>query len=154
MAAKKKSKKKNSLKHTPPKKNSKSTKVSKKARKKTTAAKSTAKKRPAVRRAQTSSATEKQNKNKKRAAIKRAKDESSYPVSRPKRAPLTDDDAQGLSAAESADSESVSELVDEGNAFEAGVIRGVEEADNADEREVHTREVSEDDVPEEYLDQD
>jgi hypothetical protein len=62
-------------------------------------------------------------------------------------------DAQGLSRSEQADSESVDELVDEGNAFEAGVVAGVEEADNADEQEVHTHEVPEDDVPEEYLDE-
>lgn len=63
-------------------------------------------------------------------------------------------DLQGLSRAEQADSESVDELVEEGNLFEAGAVAGVEEADNADEREVHTHEVPEDDVPEEYLDKD
>jgi hypothetical protein len=61
-------------------------------------------------------------------------------------------DLQGLSRAERADSESVDELLEEGNAFEADVVSGVEEADNADQREVHTHEVPEDDVPEEYLD--
>lgn len=61
-------------------------------------------------------------------------------------------DLQGLSRAEQADSESVKELVEEGNVPEAGAVAGVEEADNADEREVHTHEVPEDDVPEEYLD--
>jgi len=61
---------------------------------------------------------------------------------------------QGLSDAAGADSESVDELVEEGNAFEAGVVSGVEAADNADEQEVRTREVPEDDVPDEYLDQD
>src|SRR5215471_1408383 len=63
-------------------------------------------------------------------------------------------DLQGLSRAEQADSESVDELVEEGNLFEAGAVAGVEEADNADEREVHTHEVPEDDVPEEYRDKD
>jgi hypothetical protein len=63
-------------------------------------------------------------------------------------------DLQRLSRAEQADSESVDELVEEGNVFEAGAVAGVEEADNADEREVHTHEVPEDDVPEEYLDKD
>lgn len=63
-------------------------------------------------------------------------------------------DLQGLSRVEQADSESVDELVEEGNVFEAGAVAGVEEADNADEREVHTHEVPEDDVPEEYLDKD
>src|SRR2546429_1444527 len=61
-------------------------------------------------------------------------------------------DLQGLSRAEHADSESVDELVEEGNLFEAGAVAGVEEADNADEREVHTHELPDDDVPQEYLD--
>jgi hypothetical protein len=63
------------------------------------------------------------------------------------------EDLQGLSRAEQADSESVDELAGEGNVFEAGAVAGVEEADSADEKAVHTREVSEDDVPEEYLDE-
>lgn len=63
-------------------------------------------------------------------------------------------DTQGLSEAEVADSESVEELVEEGQAFEAGIIEGVENAPDADEGEVRTREVPEDDVPEEYRDQD
>ncbi len=61
---------------------------------------------------------------------------------------------QGLSNAAGADSESVDELIEEGNSFEGGVVSGVEAADNADEQEVHTHEVPEDDVPEEYRDQD
>ena len=61
---------------------------------------------------------------------------------------------QGLSDRAGADSESVDELLEEGNAFEAEVIDGVENATDADEGEVHTHEVPEDDVPEEYLDQD
>jgi hypothetical protein len=63
-------------------------------------------------------------------------------------------DLEGLSRAERADSESVDELVEEGNAFEAGTVAGVEEADDHDMREVHTHEVPEDDVPDEYLDKD
>ena len=63
-------------------------------------------------------------------------------------------DLQGLSGHEGADSESVDELLEEGNAFEAEVVSGVESADDADEQEVHTHEVSEDDVPDEYLDKD
>jgi hypothetical protein len=61
-------------------------------------------------------------------------------------------DLQGLSSVEGADSESVGELLEEGNAFEADVITGVEEAGHAEEREIRTREVPEDDVPSEYLD--
>jgi hypothetical protein len=62
-------------------------------------------------------------------------------------------DMQGLSNLESVDSESVDELMEEGNAFEAEAVSGVEDADDHDEREVHTHEVPEDDVPGEYLDE-
>jgi len=61
-------------------------------------------------------------------------------------------DLQGISNVEAADSESVGELIEEGNAFEADVVMGVEEAGERSNREVHTREVPEDDVPGEYLD--
>ncbi len=62
-------------------------------------------------------------------------------------------DLQGLSNIEGADSESVDELLEEGNSFEADAVQGVEDADNSDEQEVHTHEVPEDDVPGEYLDE-
>jgi hypothetical protein len=61
-------------------------------------------------------------------------------------------DLQGLSSVEGADSESVDELLEEGNAFEADVVTGVEDAGNADEKEVRTHEVLQDDVPAEYRD--
>jgi hypothetical protein len=61
-------------------------------------------------------------------------------------------DLQGLSSVEGADSESVGQLLEEGNAFEADVVMGVEDAGNADEKEVRTHEVPQDDVPGEYLD--
>jgi hypothetical protein len=63
-------------------------------------------------------------------------------------------DIQQISDAAGADSESVEELLEEGNVFEAGVVEGVENAKDADVSEVTTREVSEDDVPEEYLNDD
>jgi hypothetical protein len=63
-------------------------------------------------------------------------------------------DTEGLSRSEYADSESVEELVEEGQAFEAGVVSGVENAPDPDQGEVRTREVPEDDVPQEYLDED
>jgi hypothetical protein len=63
-------------------------------------------------------------------------------------------DGQGLSTAEQADSESVEELIEEGQSFEAGVISGIEDAPPADVAEVTTRQVPEDDVPLEYLQQD
>jgi hypothetical protein len=61
-------------------------------------------------------------------------------------------DLQGLSGIEGADSESVGELLEEGNAFEAEVVKGVQDAGDADEGEVLSHEVSEDDVPDEYRD--
>jgi hypothetical protein len=63
-------------------------------------------------------------------------------------------DLQGLSGREAANSESVDELLEEGNAFEAEVVKGIEDADDADEGEVHTHEVPEDDVPDEYREKD
>jgi len=63
-------------------------------------------------------------------------------------------DLQGLSNTASADSESVDELLEEGNSFEAEVVEGVQDAPDADRRGIRTREVPEDDVPEEYLDED
>jgi hypothetical protein len=63
-------------------------------------------------------------------------------------------DLQEISDTADADSESVEELLEEGNAFEAGVVDGEENAELADVAEVTTREVPEDDVPEEYLDDD
>jgi hypothetical protein len=47
----------------------------------------------------------------------------------------------------------VDELLEEGNAFEAGIVQGIQQADDSDE-EVVTHEVPEDDVPGEYLDKD
>ena len=67
---------------------------------------------------------------------------------------LQSGDLQGLSNDEVVDSQSVDELLEEGNAFEAGVVAGVEDSKDAGTREVRTREVPVDDVPEEYLDQD
>jgi hypothetical protein len=63
-------------------------------------------------------------------------------------------DLQGLSSIAGANSESVDELLEEGNAFEAEVVKGVQDAGDADEGEVHTHEVPEDDVPGEYRDKD
>jgi hypothetical protein len=63
-------------------------------------------------------------------------------------------DTQGLSERESADSESVTELAEEGQDFEAEVVSGVENAKDPDEGEVTTSEVPEDDVPPEYTDRD
>ena len=63
-------------------------------------------------------------------------------------------DTQGLSDIEEADSESVEELHEEGQAYEAEVVDGVEHAPDPDEGEVRTRQVKEDDIPEEYRERD
>jgi hypothetical protein len=60
-------------------------------------------------------------------------------------------DLQGLSNVQGADSESVDELLEEGNSFEAEVVKGVEEAGDADAAEVRTHEVPQDNVPGKYL---
>ena len=63
-------------------------------------------------------------------------------------------DVQALSRKAVVDSESVEELLEEGQAREAAAISGVEDARDPDEAEVFTREVPEDDVPKEYTDED
>ena len=63
-------------------------------------------------------------------------------------------DIQGLSDVAGADSQSVEELVEEGQSFEAEVISGVEDAPDPDVAEVHTKQIPEDDVPSEYLGRD
>jgi hypothetical protein len=60
-------------------------------------------------------------------------------------------DLQGISDVADADSESVRELVEQGNAFEADAVDGVENAKDPDVSEVTTRQVPEDDIPQEYL---
>lgn len=62
-------------------------------------------------------------------------------------------DIERLTANAGADSQSVRELSEEGQSFEAAVIDGVERALDPDQGEVTTREVPEDDVPREYLQQ-
>jgi hypothetical protein len=61
-------------------------------------------------------------------------------------------DIQEMPNTADADSESVEELAEEGNAFEAEAVEGVEEGENTSE--VKTRQVPEDDVPAEYLNDD
>lgn len=63
-------------------------------------------------------------------------------------------DLQALPEVEHLDSENLLELIEEGNAFEANVLTGVQDAEDNEGKEVHTHEVPEDDVPGEYLDQD
>ena len=63
-------------------------------------------------------------------------------------------DTQGLSNLADADSESVEELLTEGQTFEAEAVSGVEDAPEAGVAEVHTRQFPEDDVPLEYQESD
>ncbi len=59
-----------------------------------------------------------------------------------------------MSEVAEAGSESVEELLEEGQSFEAEAIGGVEDAPDPDVAEVHTKQVTEDDVPSEYLGRD
>jgi hypothetical protein len=65
-------------------------------------------------------------------------------------------DLQGLAEVPKASPESVEELVEEGQSWEAAAVEGVEDAEDADGNpaEVRTHEVPEDDVPEEYTERD
>src|SRR5438270_12674999 len=63
-------------------------------------------------------------------------------------------DTQGLSRRSYDDSESVEELLEEGQYAEAEAVSGVENARDADQGEVRTRQFPEDDVPEEYQNED
>jgi N utilization substance protein A len=63
-------------------------------------------------------------------------------------------DTQGLPEDAEAGPESVEELVEEGQAYEAEAIGGVEDAPEPDVAEVRTTQVPEDDVPVEYLERD
>ena len=131
----------------------KTTKKNKSARKKATpgkklATKITARekaemKTQAVGRKRTASARKKQVREKRR-------DMERVPEGLGPRSSELSGDLQGLSNVEDSDSESVAELVEEGNAFEANLVKGVEDASNADTGPVRTHEVPEDDVPEEY----
>jgi hypothetical protein len=62
-------------------------------------------------------------------------------------------DTQGLLGSEGSESESVAELLEEGQYYEASVLSGIENAPPADVAEVTTKQVPEDDVPAEYLDE-
>jgi hypothetical protein len=148
MAAKKKTKKKTAK----SKKTSKSTVAMKKAAKK----KAPAKKRTAPKKlAKKKLAPKKVAKApKKRIREKEQIENPVAPSSTRARSGKQSGDFQGISRREAADSESVDELLEEGNTFEAGAVAGVEEADEDETAEVHTHEVPEDDVPQEYLDED
>ncbi len=62
-------------------------------------------------------------------------------------------DLQGLPGREDVENESVRELQEEGQFFEASIVDGVENRAFAEEGEVRVRRRSEDDLPPEYTDQ-
>jgi hypothetical protein len=140
----------------------KPTKAKKTVRKKATLTKAKKRSKKVTRKNPAPKRTQKKRTPKKKAAAKKQSRKKSTQVnelafSPERRASSMDEqsgDLQGLSRREGADSESVDELLEEGNAFEADVVAGVESADDADEKEVRTHEVPEDDVPGEYLDED
>jgi len=120
-----------------------------------------AKKKPALKKAEATKAVGKKTVNAKTAGARREgilgrrrgfDAEPSELQGLSSRSAVQSGDLQGLSDVERADSESVNELIEEGNAFEADAVSGVESAGDADEKEVRTHEVPEDDVPGEYLD--
>jgi hypothetical protein len=163
MAAKKKSKKKNSAKkvrttnRVQTKKASAKKVRTAKASPKKSAKKKSVKKKNSPRKVAVKRAGASGSPSAKRQTLDSSFSELRRRGSRPVPALSGDADSQGLSDTERADSESVSELLEEGNTFEAGIVRGVEKAEDDDERgvrEVRMREFPEDDVPEEYLDQD
>ncbi len=161
MAAKKKTRK--NSKKTKQRSAKKSTPNKKKLQKKKSARKSATKK-PALKKASTEpkSAQKKRTAKKKTPVAKKkalrgrssASTAQFVRETRSARSGEQSGDLQGVSRRESADSESVDELLEEGNAFEAEVVQGVEDAGDDAEQEVRTHEVPEDDVPEEYLDKD
>jgi hypothetical protein len=104
--------------------------------------------------------TKKKPARRKKQSAPRTPAEVSNPIVSPNRRGLgpgaggQSGDNQGPSRKESADSESVEELTEEGQEYEAEVISGVENARDPDQGEVTTKEVPEDDVPSEYDKQD
>jgi hypothetical protein len=141
-------------------KKKKHTNLKKTALKKTAARKRKPAKKKAAKKLAKKKAAPKKKPALKKAAVKtkaiRKKTQGAKPadVMKPWRSAVQSGDLQGLSNVETADSESVGELIEEGNAFEAEVVAGVEDAGSRVEREVRTHEVPEDDVPGEYLDKD
>ena len=131
------------------------------ARKKKSAKKAASPKKKLIRKKKStpkqSAPKKKASRRKKRAS--RSPAEVSNPILSPNRRGLgpgaggQSGDIQGLSRRESADSESVEELAEEGQDYEAEVVSGVQNARDPDQGEVTTKEVPEDDVPTEYDDQ-
>ena len=153
MPAKKKTKKKKqTTKRAKPRAAKKKSLKAKTTRRKPVAAKT--KRKPVAKKKVAKKKTVPKKKSKKVVAKKRRTSPREFSVKKPpaQSTPLSGD-LQGLSRGERAGSESVAELLEEGNTFEAEVVSGVEAADES-EGEVESHEVPEDDVPGEYLDED
>jgi len=125
--------------------------------------KTTRKAAPKKRTAKKSLATRKKSSAKKKPATKKAtrrRAEVINPVTPTGRRGLgaasggKTGDTQGLARRSYDDSESVEELMEEGQYMEAEAVSGVENAPDADQGEVRTRQFPEDDVPEEYQNED
>jgi hypothetical protein len=164
MATKKKSKTQTKSKKAPAKR----VKVAKKAVKKTTAKKSaavpkkTANKKlsppKAAAKAKASSKKPSRGKTGRGSAKPRGRDQrietaDVEPAGMGARSGGQSGDLEGLSDVATADSESVDELIEEGNAFEAEVVLGVEDALDPDQGEVTTHEVPEDEISDEFDEQ-
>lgn len=120
---------------------------SKKARRK----KNVVKSKGATKRMASTASKARQKSRRKKSEV----DPASFGMRKPtERSAVQSGDLQGFSRTSNADSESVDELLEEGNAFEAEVVDAVEHSKDPDTSEVTTREVPEDDVPAEYLDKD
>jgi hypothetical protein len=134
----------------------KKTKKKQSKTKKTAGKKRALRKKPAKRKAPAPRAASRKKRARKRAGV-RGKSETVQslafePAGLGARSGGQSGDLQGLSDTGSADSQSVDELLEEGSAFEAEAVKGVQDTPDADEGEVRTHEVPEDDVPEEYRD--
>jgi hypothetical protein len=132
----------------------------KKPVKKSSATKTTVARKPSAKK---KTAAKKQFMAKKKPAVKkpsRRREEPINPITPSGRRGLgaasggQSGDTQGLSRRSYDDSESVEELMEEGQYMEAEAVSGVENAPDADQGEVRTRQFPEDDVPEEYKDED
>ena len=158
MAPKKKTKKKKqTTKRAKPKAVKKKSLKAKTARRKPVAAKTKRKpvaKKNVAKKKIAKKKTVPRKKPKKAVAKKRRTSPREFSVKQPQaQSGRLSGDLQGLSRVEGSESESVAELLEEGNTFGAEIVSGVEAADES-EREVESHQVPEDDVPGEYLDED
>ncbi len=62
-------------------------------------------------------------------------------------------DTQGISSNPESSSESVEELLEEGQFIEAGILEGIEESDEGDPAPLHPKQFPVNDIPLEYQDE-